>query len=569
YKPQRKHHDLDSEGSGCVQRPRLRLERQLKECTARCYKKDNIPSCVSCAEHWPQDTCRFQHIRFFLRKESGELYGFHFQQYDPIPGDFEWRDQWNTPLDESHINETQKTIAAALLPPLREELKDINSLPVIFKTREAAVCVTCADTCLTSIFTGSWTCRFCGREACADCFQKIKTLSIDSEESHGFPASQHHARNFGRTTSFKREELRECITQMEHILSTPSARALPLETTSTLCQAPETTDFEDGAVPFHNILKLTNGSLTKERFRRVWSWGKPFLVTDVGSQLTLPWTPTFFVEEYGGSECDIIECQTNETRPTNVADFFNTFGQYTDREGCWKLKDWPPANDFKETFPELYADFSQASPMPDYTHRDGVLNLASHFPLNAVAPDLGPKMYNAHANLQESHCLGSTRLHMDMADAVNLMAYAAPDPHGNPGCAAWDLFEADASESIRVFIREEFGIQSEDPIHGQQVYLDDGARNRLYQRYGVKSYRVYQTAGQAVFIPAGCAHQVRNLADCIKVAIDFVSPENIRRCEQLTREFREQNNTEAWKEDVLQLRTMMWFAWQSCTRQRK
>ena len=65
------------------------------------------------------------------------------------------------------------------------------------------------------------------------------------------------------------------------------------------------------------------------------------------------------------------------------------------------------------------------------------------------------------------------------------------------------------------------------------------------------------------------ALQVCNLADCIKVASDFVSPENIDRCEMLTREFREQNQSMAWKEDVLQLRTMMWFAWLSCVRQEK
>lgn len=58
--------------------------------------------------------------------------------------------------------------------------------------------------------------------------------------------------------------------------------------------------------------------------------------------------------------------------------------------------------------------------------------------------------------------------------------------------------------------------------------------------------------------------QVCNLADIVKVAIDFVSPENIQRCEKLTKEFREQNQGSVWKEDVLQLRTMMWFAWLSC-----
>jgi hypothetical protein len=55
----------------------------------------------------------------------------------------------------------------------------------------------------------------------------------------------------------------------------------------------------------------------------------------------------------------------------------------------------------------------------------------------------------------------------------------------------------------------------------------------------------------------------------MKIAIDFVSPENIDRCERLTKEFREQNQSMAWKEDVLQLRTMMWFAWLSCARQER
>ena len=60
-----------------------------------------------------------------------------------------------------------------------------------------------------------------------------------------------------------------------------------------------------------------------------------------------------------------------------------------------------------------------------------------------------------------------------------------------------------------------------------------------------------------------------NLADCIKVAADFVSPENIAKCAMLTAEFRRVNLTKVWKEDVLQLRMMMWFAWLSCSRMEK
>jgi len=50
--------------------------------------------------------------------------------------------------------------------------------------------------------------------------------------------------------------------------------------------------------------------------------------------------------------------------------------------------------------------------------------------------------------------------------------------------------------------------------------------------------------------------KVANIADCIKIAIDFVSPENIDRCEKLMKEFRVQNQSKVWKEDVLQLRTI-------------
>lgn len=52
-------------------------------------------------------------------------------------------------------------------------------------------------------------------------------------------------------------------------------------------------------------------------------------------------------------------------------------------------KDWPPSTDFRTAFPELFEDFNRAVPVPSYVRRDGALNVASHFPSNTVAPDLG------------------------------------------------------------------------------------------------------------------------------------------------------------------------------------
>ena len=43
-----------------------------------------------------------------------------------------------------------------------------------------------------------------------------------------------------------------------------------------------------------------------------------------------------------------------------------------------------------------FHDLVQALPLPDYTRRDGKLNLTSSLPDFFVKPDLGPKMYNAY-----------------------------------------------------------------------------------------------------------------------------------------------------------------------------
>ena len=81
----------------------------------------------------------------------------------------------------------------------------------------------------------------------------------------------------------------------------------------------------------------------------------------------------------------------------------------------------------------------QALPLPDYTRRDGKLNLTASLPDFFVKPDLGPKMYNAYGlfylfyiyykilssgTSSLPHC-GTTNLHLDISDAVNVLVYTA------------------------------------------------------------------------------------------------------------------------------------------------
>ena len=98
---------------------------------------------------------------------------------------------------------------------------------------------------------------------------------------------------------------------------------------------------------------------------------------------------------------------------------------------------------------------------------------------------------------------------MDMADAVNIMLYAAPRRDGSPGSAVWDIYRAEDADKLRTFLAAHFPDQFyNDPIHSQMFYLDADLRKKLFEEQGVTSWRIYQRPGDAVFIPAGCAHQV-------------------------------------------------------------
>lgn len=47
------------------------------------------------------------------------------------------------------------------------------------------------------------------------------------------------------------------------------------------------------------------------------------------------------------------------------------------------------------------------------------MNLAARFPEDLVTPDIGPKMYNAYASDDNIDGKGTTKLHLDITDAVN------------------------------------------------------------------------------------------------------------------------------------------------------
>jgi hypothetical protein len=89
-----------------------------------------------------------------------------------------------------------------------------------------------------------------------------------------------------------------------------------------------------------------------------------------------------------------------------------------------------PGEDFAEMLPSRFSDLMRVLPLAEYTHRTGRLNLASRLPECFVRPDLGPKMYNAYGSALYP-TKGTTNLHLDISDAVNVMVYVGIPKDGD------------------------------------------------------------------------------------------------------------------------------------------
>ncbi|KAL7589778.1 lysine-specific demethylase JMJ27 [Lactuca sativa] len=138
------------------------------------------------------------------------------------------------------------------------------------------------------------------------------------------------------------------------------------------------------------------------------------------------------------------------------------------------------------------------------------------------------------------------------------------------GGALWDIFRRQDVPKLTEYLtkhQKEFrGINNAPvssvvhPLHDQTFYFDEKHKKQLKEEFGVEPWTFEQYLGEAVFIPAGCPHQVRNRQSCIKVALDFVSPDNVQECIRLTEEFRLLPKTHRSKEDKLEVKKMGLYA---------
>ncbi|XP_039063395.1 lysine-specific demethylase JMJ25-like isoform X2 [Hibiscus syriacus] len=145
------------------------------------------------------------------------------------------------------------------------------------------------------------------------------------------------------------------------------------------------------------------------------------------------------------------------------------------------------------------------------------------------------------------------------------------------GGAVWDIFRKQDVPKIIEYLEkhkkefrhiENLPVTSViHPIHDQTLFLNERHKKQLKEEFDVEPWTFVQYLGEAVFIPAGCPHQVRNRQSCIKVALDFVSPDNAEECLRLTTEFRKLPKDHRAKEDKLEVKKMVLYAVSSAVKE--
>ncbi|XP_077212551.1 lysine-specific demethylase JMJ27-like isoform X4 [Tasmannia lanceolata] len=151
------------------------------------------------------------------------------------------------------------------------------------------------------------------------------------------------------------------------------------------------------------------------------------------------------------------------------------------------------------------------------------------------------------------------------------------DSKGAYGGALWDIFRRQDVPKLNEYLQKHWKefrhiknlpVNSViHPIHDQTLFLNERHKRQLKEEFDVEPWTFEQYLGEAVFIPAGCPHQVRNRQSCIKVALDFVSPENVQECVRLTEEFRLLPKNHRAKEDKLEVKKMALYAVSAAVRE--
>ncbi|KAI4301777.1 hypothetical protein L6164_035024 [Bauhinia variegata] len=139
----------------------------------------------------------------------------------------------------------------------------------------------------------------------------------------------------------------------------------------------------------------------------------------------------------------------------------------------------------------------------------------------------------------------------------------------HPG-VLWDVFRRQDIPKLTEYLKmhsKEFRKPDDDisnefvmPLCDEAVFLDRHHKRKLKEEFGVEPWSFEQNLGDAIFVPAGCPFQARNVMSAVQLGLDFLSPESLAEAVRLAEEVRCLPNEHESKLQVLEVGKISLYA---------
>ncbi|VFQ81666.1 unnamed protein product [Cuscuta campestris] len=226
-----------------------------------------------------------------------------------------------------------------------------------------------------------------------------------------------------------------------------------------------------------------------------------------------------------------------------------------------KLKGWQRAK--SEKIQKTYADYDAKEAYCD-TKKNlyGDLHTLSHVELD-MKEENGANMNTPQMLVDQGARISSSN--SDNIGGEDLNCTYANNFEGTQSGATWDVFRRQDIPKLVEYLRCHKNESGEpenvpSPLYDGTIYLNTHHKEKLKANFGIEPWSFEQHLGDAIFIPAGCPFQARNLQSTVQLGLDFLSPESLGEAVRMTKEIRGLHNAHETKLQMLEVEKISLYA---------
>lgn len=124
----------------------------------------------------------------------------------------------------------------------------------------------------------------------------------------------------------------------------------------------------------------------------------------------------------------------------------------------------------------------------------------------------------------------------------------------------WHVFRREDAPKLNNYLHAHWSESKEMSLYDDVVYLNKLHMAKLKEEFGVQPLSFQQYLGEAVFIPAGCPFQARNLQSTVQLGLDFLSPESLGEAVKLAEDVRCLSNDHSAKLQMMEVGKISLYA---------